>query len=68
MYAVVTAVAEVEDSAVGDLPPLYDAIDPEALNKLFTSRCEPTVDLVEFEYAGYSIAVRGSGDVAVHPA
>ena len=68
VYTVVSAVAEVTDSDPVDLPPLYDAVDPEALNDLFTARADPTVDQVTFRYAGYSIVVRGSGEVQVRPA
>ena len=68
VYAVVSAVAEVEDSDPVDLPPLYNAINPEALNNLFTSESGSAVDQIAFQYAGYSIVVRGSGEVQVRPA
>ena len=68
VYTVVSAVAEVEDSDPVDLPPLYNTINPEALNDLFTSGSETSVDQVTFQYAGYAILVRGSGEVQVRPA
>ncbi|WP_341850684.1 HalOD1 output domain-containing protein [Natronococcus wangiae] len=37
VYAVVSAVAEAEGTDPVELPPLYEAIHPEALNDLFTS-------------------------------
>ncbi|ADB62911.1 hypothetical protein Htur_4073 (plasmid) [Haloterrigena turkmenica DSM 5511] len=64
VYAIVSAVAEAEGVDSIDLPPLYNVIDPEALNALFTSD-SGTVSSVEFEYAGYSVVVRGEGDVVV---
>ncbi|MFC6718897.1 HalOD1 output domain-containing protein [Natrialbaceae archaeon GCM10025810] len=64
LYAVVSAVAEAEEVDPVDLPPLYNAIDLEALNTLFTSE-SGTVSRVEFEYAGYSVVVRGEGSVEV---
>lgn len=67
VYAVVSAVAEADDSDPVDLPPLYDAINPDALNELFTSRSEPGVDQVTFRYVGYDVVVHGNGDVRVTP-
>ncbi|WP_436345552.1 HalOD1 output domain-containing protein [Natronorubrum sp. FCH18a] len=63
VFAVVSAVAEVEGADPVELPPLYEAIDPEALNDLLTSRPEPVT--VSFQYAGYDVDVRGSGKVVV---
>lgn len=68
VYAVVSAVAEVEDTDPVDLPPLYNAIDPESLNSLFTSQSNPVAEQITFQYAGYSIVVRGSGEVEVQTA
>lgn len=65
MYAVVSAVAEAEGVDVVELPPLYDTIDPEALNALFTSQDDAAVSTVEFEYAGYTVVVRGESTVEV---
>ncbi|NUB91121.1 hypothetical protein HT576_08815 [Haloterrigena sp. SYSU A121-1] len=67
MYAVVSAVAEAEGIDPVNLPPLYNVVDPEALNALFTSD-SGGVSSVEFEYAGYSVVVRGEGTVEVRPA
>lgn len=68
VYAVVSAVAQAEGADPVALPPLYDAIDPEALNDLFMSRVDTAVATVEFEYAGYNVVISGEGMVAVHPA
>ncbi|QRV17800.1 hypothetical protein JMJ58_22475 (plasmid) [Haloterrigena salifodinae] len=65
VYAVVSAVAEAEGVDPVDLPPLYETIDPEALNDLLSSRDDSTVATVEFEYAGYAVTVRGEGMVTV---
>lgn len=65
VYAVVSAVAEVENTDPVELPPLYDAIDPEALNDLFTSRPDSALEQLSFQYAGYSVVVRGNGEVEV---
>lgn len=46
------------------LPPLYEAIDPDALDALFTSSDGNSLQ-VEFEYAGRHVVVDGSGQVGV---
>ncbi|WP_222913358.1 HalOD1 output domain-containing protein [Natrinema sp. SYSU A 869] len=65
VYAVVSAVAEASGLDMFELPSLYEAINPDALNELFTSRSEPAVGKVSFEYAGYDVVVRGTGVVEV---
>ncbi|WP_226008300.1 HalOD1 output domain-containing protein [Natrinema salinisoli] len=65
VYAVVSAVSEASGLDIVELPPLYEVINPDALNALFTSRAEPAVRKVSFEYAGYDIVVRGTGAVEV---
>ena len=65
--AVVSAVADVEGTDPVELPPLYDAIDPDSLNKLFASGSE-SVNRISFDYAGYSIVVEATGTVRVRSA
>lgn len=65
---VVEKVAEVEDVDPLELtPPLYDVIDPDALDKLFASM--PTAGRMEgqvtFSYNGYEVTVCGDGHVFV---
>ena len=43
--------------------PLYDAIDPDALDALFRSGTEDVT--VEFAYLGYRIVVKGDGEIDV---
>ncbi|WP_254534059.1 HalOD1 output domain-containing protein [Natrinema gelatinilyticum] len=52
---VIETVAEREGVAPTDLPPLYDVIDPEALDSIFTARRGHLV----FPYYGYRITVSG---------
>lgn len=66
VHAIVTAVADATDTDPQDLPPLYDVVDPDALNSLF-ARPATTVRRVRLEYAGHEVVVRGSGEVHVHP-
>ncbi|WP_226008399.1 HalOD1 output domain-containing protein [Natrinema salinisoli] len=54
--AVIKAVAEATDSDPLDLPPLREAINPDALNTLF-DRSE-TSSQVRFQYAGFEVIVQ----------
>ncbi|MFB6080479.1 MAG: HalOD1 output domain-containing protein [Haloferacaceae archaeon] len=62
-----TAVLEAVSASSGvpatDLPPLYDAIDPGALEALFAGR--RTSGHVEFRYAGHVVTVDADRTVEV---
>lgn len=62
--AVVDAVAAISDAEPASLEPLYEAIDPDAIDALCTSgdAAEPAVS---FEYSGYAITIEGSERVVV---
>ncbi|PGF13876.1 hypothetical protein CP556_22525 [Natrinema sp. CBA1119] len=62
--AVTEAVAEATDSNPLELPPLYDAIDPDALNTLFNGS-ETNIQVL-FQYAGFEIVVQ-DGEVEIEP-
>ncbi|NHN48422.1 hypothetical protein G9464_12575 [Halostella sp. JP-L12] len=67
---VVLAVAEATGDDPLELPPLFDTIDPDALNKLFDSSAfgaDGREGQVEFTYAGCDVTVRGDERVAVSP-
>jgi hypothetical protein len=67
------AIAPVERAGSGStddrpLPPLYDAIDPEALDALFqppASGLGPTECEVTFSHDGYEVTVTGGDRVTV---
>ncbi|MFC4544104.1 HalOD1 output domain-containing protein [Halosolutus amylolyticus] len=59
-HTVITAVARLEGCNPMDLPPLYDAIDPEAIDALFPDEPNCGADRVSFRYCGYEIDVRPS--------
>ena len=62
--AIVDAVARREGESPADLrPPLWNAIDPEALDLLF-EKGDSTVS-VSFEYRGYRVNVARNGVVEV---
>lgn len=48
-------------------PPLYYAIDPDALDSLFhaTRRSDPTEGRVSFDYWNFEVSVYGGGSVEV---
>lgn len=61
-HCVVRTVAEMDDTTPAEMePPLYDVIDPEALNMLFRSEPSPH-DLsrdIGFVYDDYQIRISG---------
>lgn len=62
----VAAESELDTLELADeFGPLYDVIDPSALDSLFQSSGEtgPSVGCVTFEYAGYRVAVDQTGRV-----
>lgn len=61
--SIVSLVAELEGVGVTDIPPLASAVDPDALVSLFDGPEEGGPSVLEFDYAGYRIVVRGDGDV-----
>lgn len=62
-------VAESEGVEPTELqPPLYEVIDPDALNAVFAdaeSDVSREVGRVEFTYCGYQVVVRSDGQVSV---
>lgn len=67
--AVVEAVARAEGVDPTEIErPLYEVVDPDALDDLFSSRHvhSPASGIrVSFTYYGYEIQVRGDGDVTL---
>jgi len=65
--AVVSAVAAHDGVDETDLPPLYDAVDPDALDALLASvqRAGPDKASVTFEYAGHTVVVSDDGTVSI---
>jgi hypothetical protein len=66
---VIRAVSEQDDVSLTDVEPLYERIDPDALDDFFDPVCDgqgSTAMSVEFDYGGYTVIVRGSGVVELH--
>lgn len=61
-------IADAEDTAVTELLPLYDVVDPEALAMLLTKETdhEPRIR-VEFTYLQYRVMIDESGEITVRP-
>lgn len=67
--AVVSAVAESKGVSVADLPPLYDAVDIDAVGNLFDSTGTTTraSGTVSFRFADRSVDVHADGTVVASP-
>ena len=66
--AIVDAVADMEDTTVAQIePPLYDVVDPDALDRLFepTDRSQRITGHVRFEYGDYDVSVSSAGLVRI---
>lgn len=65
---VVDTVAKREEVSPVDLDPLYDVIDPEALDSLFRNSEDGPADSerrIVFQYSGYHVSVSGSREVRI---
>lgn len=60
--AIVEAVAAIDDTPARDLEPLYETVDPDALER-FVATADGGV--VEFDYHGYGVVVRSDEDAVV---
>jgi hypothetical protein len=58
---IIELVAESENTDPLELPPLSEAIDPDALDRLFRN----TSGHLAFEYQGHTVTVEGNGGVEV---
>ena len=67
--AVVNAVADEEGISPIDVrPPLYEVIDPDALDELVSSMnrfTDESPGRIVFSYAGYEVTVAGDGEVSL---
>lgn len=64
---IVVGVAALEDVDPMALPPLFDAIDPDALEAIFadSERNTARIGTIEFPYAGHTIRIECDGDPVV---
>ena len=66
---IVNTVAEAEDKDPTALPPLYESIDPDAINRLIESQSADSemTCVVRFEYSDHEITVDETGAVTLTP-
>lgn len=67
---IVEQVASAKGVDHSDLPPLYETLDPAALDRLVASLHASDIDgptVLAFRYAGYRVAIAPDGDVTVTP-
>lgn len=62
---IVEAVATATETPIEDLPPLPDAIDPDALDAIVTDDRSADIS-VSFTYAGLDLFVRSGDPATVH--
>ncbi|GKZ12334.1 HalOD1 output domain-containing protein [Haladaptatus sp. T7] len=64
---VIDAIAEVTDSSSTEIEPLYESIDPDALEDLFGRHSEKRVPRrVEFIHKGFAVVVERNGRVTIY--
>lgn len=62
VWRIVGPIADAEEVAPAELPPLYDAIDPNALSLCLSSGMDVTI---EFTYYGHQVVVREDGEIEI---
>ncbi|ODR82235.1 hypothetical protein BG842_18150 [Haladaptatus sp. W1] len=68
--AIIREVADQTNSETTALEPLYNAIDPDALEMLFAAKPDGSLRApgrIVFEYSGCEVTVTNKGDVQVVP-
>lgn len=65
VFAIVAAVAEKSGVDPLELPPLYEAVDPDRLDHIFATMDSDVEHSTLFTYAGYDVTITAAGDVAV---
>ena len=61
---VVEALADATDTTPSELDPLYNTVDPEALDRLFQPDSSDDIR-VTFEYGDARVEIRGDGTIMV---
>ncbi|MEF8829157.1 MAG: HalOD1 output domain-containing protein [Haloarcula sp.] len=63
--AVTEYIAVMTGQEQTDFAPLYETVDPEALDSLVDSSDRLTPVSISFEYAGHSVTVRSDGELVI---
>lgn len=64
--AIITKIADLEDVDPLELPPLYEAVNTDALTRLVTSFATGPSDSggeIAFSYYGYRVSIRADGSI-----
>jgi hypothetical protein len=64
--AVVCAVADALAVHPREIDPVYDVVDPDALDALFEDP-DRAPAVVSFEYEGFAVSVCGTGEITFEP-
>lgn len=67
---IITAIADITGNAPTDLEPLYDRIDPDALDRLFSPNPDGSLGAagpVTFTFHGHEVTVERHGHVVIRP-
>lgn len=64
VQCILEEVAAREDTSPADLPPLYENLDPEALQELVESTDDASFH-IEFGYNDYAVRIGPDGDVDI---
>lgn len=62
--AVVIAMGAVQDTPPTELPPLYEAVNPDALETLFSRQAGP--GRVTFRYCEHVVSVDADGQIEIY--
>lgn len=65
--AIVTTIAGKERVTETTLPPLYNQVDPDALDALVTGQSDDNIQ-ISFNYSGYNVHIRDSDVIEITPA
>lgn len=57
--AVVERIADIESVGVYDVAPLFESIDPDALETIFAESSSSEHVRIEFSHAGYRVTIDG---------
>ncbi|THE64862.1 hypothetical protein D8Y22_10855 [Salinadaptatus halalkaliphilus] len=67
LQSIVMALADATNRPATDLPPLYEQIDPSAINPLIDHARRQDTDIrIEFRYRGHRVVVMQDGHVRVY--
>ncbi len=64
-HTIITEIARLEGCDPIDLPPLYEAVDPDGLDSAIESVSDSDLS-IEFLYNGYYVTVMGDGSIEIN--